>query len=437
MASYLLLRNNKESGPHEFADLVKQGLKPYDLVWVQGKSAAWRYPSEIEELKPHAPIVEEQPYDRFFKKKEPGTALPATPAPPPVPAATPPVEKKYEPYLPKKSVFVTLPGQRQAPPPPDAAPPVPVIVVSENPAAARVNQSNSLEDISSRYARTLQDRKNKLARKSFWLAGLKKAAVIGGLITTGVLAGFLFRPRSGDKPVTQAALTAPLPAPETRAQDSAITMTPVSEAPVETGQLLSKETVRPGLLQPETPLVTGPQKQVMQQLKLQSALPGSMTGEAVPGTSPPAALPGDPPAIKRADVNALNGERNRQVRDDKEEQKPAPVIVKNKPEAAAGAFAGQVSVSTNDYTRVAFGGIRNLELTVTNDSKHKLEKVLVELQYLKPNEEPFRTEYVQFDNLAPNTSSTRRIKDTNRGIRVSYKIATIQPQQPATALSAF
>ncbi len=50
-------------------DLLSFGLKPYDLVWVQGKSAAWRYPSEVEELKPYAPVIEEQPFDRFYKKQ--------------------------------------------------------------------------------------------------------------------------------------------------------------------------------------------------------------------------------------------------------------------------------------------------------------------------------------------------------------------------------
>jgi len=70
MANYLLLRNNKESGPYSLDGLMQLGLKPYDLVWIQGKSAAWRYPSEVEELKPFAPIVEEQPFDRFYKKQE-------------------------------------------------------------------------------------------------------------------------------------------------------------------------------------------------------------------------------------------------------------------------------------------------------------------------------------------------------------------------------
>jgi hypothetical protein len=68
MNTYKLLRNNKEIGPLSLEELIAKGLKPYDLIWVQNRSAAWRYPSEIEELKAYAPITEEQPYDRFFKK---------------------------------------------------------------------------------------------------------------------------------------------------------------------------------------------------------------------------------------------------------------------------------------------------------------------------------------------------------------------------------
>jgi len=68
MPSYRLLRSNKESGPYALNDLVALGLKPYDLVWVDGRSAAWRYPSEITELKEYAPAVEEQPYDRNRRK---------------------------------------------------------------------------------------------------------------------------------------------------------------------------------------------------------------------------------------------------------------------------------------------------------------------------------------------------------------------------------
>lgn len=59
MKPYRLLRNNKETGPYSAEDLIAMGLKAYDLVWLDGKSAAWRYPCEIAELKPYAPVAED------------------------------------------------------------------------------------------------------------------------------------------------------------------------------------------------------------------------------------------------------------------------------------------------------------------------------------------------------------------------------------------
>jgi hypothetical protein len=50
MQQYRLLRNNKETGPYTRDALIKLGLKTWDLIWVDGKSAAWRYPSELAEF---------------------------------------------------------------------------------------------------------------------------------------------------------------------------------------------------------------------------------------------------------------------------------------------------------------------------------------------------------------------------------------------------
>jgi hypothetical protein len=49
--SYRLLRNNKEQGPFTADELIAKGLKPYDLIWVDGRSAAWSYPGEMAEFK--------------------------------------------------------------------------------------------------------------------------------------------------------------------------------------------------------------------------------------------------------------------------------------------------------------------------------------------------------------------------------------------------
>src|SRR5688572_15888355 len=98
------------------------------------------------------------------------------------------------------------------------------------------------------------------------------------------------------------------------------------------------------------------------------------------------------------------------------------------------SLASQVSVKTNDYQIVAFGGIRDLQLSVFNDSKYVLDKVLVELQYLKPSLEPFRVDIVTFKTVAPNGSLTIRMPDTNRGIKVRYRILNILSTQSAKDL---
>lgn len=48
---YLLLRNNQESGPYTVDELLQQHLQPTDLIWVEGHSHAWAYPSELDEIK--------------------------------------------------------------------------------------------------------------------------------------------------------------------------------------------------------------------------------------------------------------------------------------------------------------------------------------------------------------------------------------------------
>ena len=54
---YLLLRSNKQTGPYSLEELLQLNLKPFDLVWVDGRSAAWQYPSEIPALKPYVPAT--------------------------------------------------------------------------------------------------------------------------------------------------------------------------------------------------------------------------------------------------------------------------------------------------------------------------------------------------------------------------------------------
>lgn len=468
MTSYLLLRSNKESGPYSLEDLVRTGLKPYDLVWIQGKSAAWRYPSEIEELKPYAPVTEEQPYDRFYKKssqeatpqvKETRQALKEETAVVPTAAETQPKpvidekyqkyipEEKYEKYIPKKSVFVTMPGQKTVnsskpviAEPPSPAVPAATITVTENPVAAQVKYSQPLDEIKEMYVKTLQERKSKIARKSFLLVNLKRAAVILGLVAVGVLAGFAIKSNSGNKGELARQTVKQVTDPSVAVSDKNDQEFPDPALPEASDPVPGDEPSTAGQTNESTEKVSLPpvlKEQLLRQEKQQviressrKAQPGILTAES--------GFFEDRQAAKGLEKDPVTGERSRKLRNESIESSEA--VTDDRPVAKArknNGLANFVSVTSNDYKRVAFGGIRNLELTVTNDSKYKLDKVTVELQYLKPSEEPLKTELVQFHSVSPNGSLTMRIRDTNRGIKVLYKIVDIQPQQPETAMSGF
>jgi hypothetical protein len=451
MASYLLLRDNKESGPFTMDDLLSFGLKPYDLVWIQGKSAAWRYPSEVDELKPFAPAVEEQPFDRFYKKNNEEKKEELTPVVNEYPRHTPvakedppvineeynryiPAAKKEEEikFVPKKSVFVTLPEHKQAEAKKNIQPPIqeqekavttPTISITENPAAAEIKYSQPLDEIKEMYVKTLLQRKDQKAKKGIVINLLKKVAVFGGLIVLGVLAGFIIKSKSGkgNKEVGQALQASPL-----------VSNNQVNE--LVTGSVQENESVI-------DPSVQKNQKDEQE--------PSQKTGESTPTSNEPTTVrirketmlivpkereefPSRQIEPQPSEIDPVTGERASKVRSNNSvrgvEEKAVMKPGKN-------SLHDLVSVASNDYKRVAFGGIRNLYLTVTNNSKYELDNVIVELQYLKPSEEPLRTENIKFKSIAPNASSTIRVPDTNRGIKVSYKIITIDSKQNSDSVA--
>jgi hypothetical protein len=436
MANYLLLRNNKESGPYSLDDIIKLGLKPYDLIWVQGKSAAWRYPSEVEELKPIAPAVEEQPFDRFFKKAEEKKDLPVV-SEEPSKQETPVVKSEYEKYIPKKSVYITMPGQKNTlakEPIKETlpAPPVqPTITISENPAAAQIKYSQPLEEIKEMYVKTLQNRKQKIARKSFWLKNLKKMAALLSLVAVGLIAGYFMKSNNGGKKETAVLSNTALAQPEKKEPlvNAPDTVTKNNPGPASNTNTLAlpSEPIQT-LHQPTGGFVNRSQHERNATAGLNYSIDNPANDNLkteILNTPSENKINNTLSLVPQSvDIDPSTGERNRKVRNAGTDNAAASTTEKRS--AIPGELSGLVSVKSNDYKRVAFGGIRDLQLTVTNDSRYILENVTVELQYIKPNELPLRTENIQFTSIGPNATSTIRVPDTNRGIKVAFRIITIK-----------
>jgi hypothetical protein len=81
-----------------------------------------------------------------------------------------------------------------------------------------------------------------------------------------------------------------------------------------------------------------------------------------------------------------------------------------------------LSIESNDYKVGVFGGIRDLQLTVINNSVHLLDKVILQVEFLKPDGETLETEKYTFFSIVPHGKKTLDIPPTRRGVKVKYKI---------------
>ncbi len=534
MPSYRLLRSNKESGPYNLNDLVTLGLKPYDLVWVDGRSAAWRYPSEITELQDYAPAVEEQPYDRFYKKPEaePSVTQPVTSAGPEktyqtaatinesfakeesvknVPIAfgiEKPVESKevnepiaeipkpYQPVEPKKKVFVSMPETNGFEPYQNPTPAVkfdqpeyeqylpkpkleqvkqrpveersysPISVQESEEKKLETKYTQSLDDIKEMYINTLVQRKTKNRRKEIFKK-LRPVLIPVLLVAAGVAIGYVIKTKKNPLQASQSLSTV---IPQQTVPDQKKEETPENKiaqpeqnAIVPSEQQNSNQATDKTTIDKTTDNRTtdktdhnknrqsiNEQEQVTlsqqkQNRNAESQLPKAVLAEKKEKET---SVPDDEVTSsqkKNVEVDPNTGERKKVVRDNDSETSS----VQNEPgnnsttpssgkknkteprflEGDHKDLRDLVSVRSNNYERGAFGGIRGLELTVYNNSDYLVDEVSVELQIMKPSEQPLRTDIITFKNIGSNKSITVKVPDSQRGIRVDYHITNVQSKQ--------
>ena len=426
-----MLRSNKQSGPYTLQQLINLGLKPYDLVWVEGKSAAWRYPGEVDVLKVYAPSTEEQPFDRFYKKpeekkpeEEPREKVIARPEARQPEIIVAPVEAR----IPASTkVFVSMPvnttAKKQEPKftatttQPVAAPkPVikeeknveskPIFITEETnepivkekrpvkeEAVLNEKYSESLDDIKKRYTETYLTRK----KKSGWTSTHTSIAqVFGGAIFFCVLVVIVYKNFSGDES-TQLSRTTVIQ-PDKRAVNR------TTETPVNTAATL-----------PLTTRESNKTKEKKQERVKNEINPPDESLATIP------VLSKNEEAVNTSDYSIVAGAS--------EKKTEAPKTEEIKPKVRPVNIHKLVNVRANNYKQRAFGGVMNLELTVNNDSKFELDKVIVELQYLKPSEQPIKTEKVVFNSVAAGDSKTLKIPDYLRGVKISYRVLDIESSQ--------
>ncbi|HMK25296.1 MAG TPA: hypothetical protein VK483_04635 [Chitinophagaceae bacterium] len=387
--TYILLRNNSESSPLSLEDLKRIGLLPTDLLWVECQSVCWQNPQEIPELKKllnetAQPIIKhtaDEPWEKYAPnaKNEASTDT---------------------------LNYNSLNKKKEEPAP----------VKQESPNwQTEMKTANSINTLHSNNSFSINDTLRNEETKDPWIQNrvtkdipiaigtgltgsllkwpLKKIALYAGLVAVGALM-MLFIKGTGSKDSTR---SQPL-----SQQTKTVTTTPVEEP--------------------------APDLSTVAETNDQKNIPIEQT------TTIPAAEQVIPASDKKdaKEKNEVIKKETTPLKTETPANHPAAVAenkeVKKAPEEN---IASKLQLKFNEYTVAAFGGIRNLKMTLQNNSRYLLDKVSVELHYLNPEGTVVKTETIDFNSVQAGDEATVAVKRSTRGVKLDYKITRIESKEMA------
>lgn len=407
MKSYILLRNNVETKPMNLEELQAMKLRPTDMVWVECQSWDWERPQDIPELKallegasiPAKPTFNHETHtlDASASKNQDGPGKKTTLK---ISQTIYPDEELIQ--LPKESSAVneaelykyaglaatesTIKVEEEIKP----VLPEPVSVneklssteqlSNDEPAVLQTNYSRSLDEIKEAYVKNMAEKKKKQTRTIPVLA--KRAAVYIGFAIAGALLVVVIG-RNSDKKIKKAPeLTQHAPPVANKEQDAV--MEPETQRPEE--PVMNQQVMEP-VLQEDEPV----QRETIK----------------------PDAPTRNPESVEKTEIPLPI----------KTEQVLEPTPAKKISQPVD--ISGQVDLKLNDYVTGSFGGIRNLEVTLQNDSKYLLDEVKVIIHYKNLDNVIVNTENIVFHSIQPGQPSTIAVKKSRRGVKVEAKVIHI------------
>ena len=437
---YLLLRNNQQAGPYTLEELLAIGVKQTDLIWVEGKSAAWRYPGEIKELQTSTPTSS-------FENKTQAEVINRTVAP---------SEKKESVTVGNKKIFVSLPFQarkqvEQQPLSPEAlleqkAEALRQRLQSYTPPPENKNEKIGLE---TNYSRTLSDVEENYT--SWKLAQSKKKpkfsnkhafAAIIATVVIGIPLYFLATSKSTSAPEdATVSKTKNVEKPQADAAFSPITYNPEE---TEKGlneerrnESVNKETKKVPVVKEtiNTPVVDKTDNGFI----AQNDSPAETDSAPVVEANQPD-ITETTTAKKKTLGEAIDGFFGKFKKDKKEETQSAGTSAhadgvrraskRNETETAAPPpapeqLAQQVKVTANEPSDNWMLGIKGLKLTLHNQSDYKLSNAAVEVAYFDEQNTLLEKKTVLFKNVPANKTATLAAPDHRLATYAKHQLLTV------------
>ena len=356
-------------------------------------------------------------------------------------------DEKYEQYLPKSE---PKPSQQDSPALENKSY-SPINIHEPDGTKLETKYTQSLDDIKEMYINTLVQRKTKNRRKEIFKKYVRPAIVPVALLVSGVVIGYVITSRKKSPRAVEAVTTVIPSAVQTVPQQKSEEQNPANNNDQQQPGEQPNNTVLPSDNKKDNAIIPQEKKPVKSQQERPSQRQDNSVASVVKNTSqakqketlvsssessfvPKRDVEVDPATGERksvtrnnSDITSVeNNKKNNPDRlDSKNNNNSDPVFLDESPKD----IRRLVTVKSNDYVRGAFGGIRGLELTVYNNSNYLLDEVKVELQIMKPSEQPLRTDVITFKNVAANGAVTVKVPDSQRGIRVDYRITNVASKQ--------
>jgi hypothetical protein len=406
--TYILLRNNKESASLSFEAIRKSGLKSTDLIWVECQSVCWQHPHEIAELKElvsatSKTAVENEDYQSSeinITAKE----------------KTPQNEGK------KKLAFIEFMGETSTDRKGDDVVPFEDLDSTgmykyagiynkekkeTNKSATDVKKSDPLHEIKEPYVKTPKEKipspKNNIIAKL--PEPVKKVAVYAALILSGAIAMLLIKNIDGkNSTIAQQTVQQPISNPML-----ADTLIPETEEIATVSQSEEEPDKLEDIVLDQRPSAPAEENRTTNAIK-------KSIGNVKEGNTP---------------VNENNNKEKIQ-----QSNQPVSKMPETKTEPVEN-IASKLLLNANEYSVGSFGGIRNLEITLHNNSKYLLEKVTAEIKYLNPEGTVLKTENIHFTSVQPGTKETIPVNKTKRGVKIAYQVIKIEPKETGAPIAGF
>jgi hypothetical protein len=385
MSSYLLLRNNKESGPFTIEEIQGMSLKSYDLIWVVGKSAAWRYPGEIQDFKSFAPPVPEQFSDFYARRPDvrksdvnnlnlSESAFIQTSES----SVSRNKESSVQKITPGRLIYVNLPADKK----PVIRNQDRVVFEPEIPAA---NNQEPVYDFSDVY-------KKHPSRIPLFSSRILWVSTLFLLFGTGILTGFFISDRrnffsSVEKPTQKEKIVTTAVPPGTGKISETDKFSNKSGNEQALSTALADSAKMASLLNSKRANVQKKKSNRIINVRKDSAL-------IIPSITLPASITD---SMKKS--NILEKEMLFQ-------------LIEAHPE-------NYISLQAGRFNTGMFGGISSFPITLTNNSKIVLDLVSVSIDYIQNNEKIFKTEILSFNTLEPGESVTLKAPKSPRGVKIS------------------